>query len=202
MGQACLEFNRRTSQCESTLIHCASVAINVAVTLMPLPPEGYFLSCHEQGPRSWRVPEIMGTRRDLEQPLCSLSHLVNNTSLYFLGQNSVSEPCAADITLLSLSEPLRTHWYQNKTSRTPRFTQLLFSDWTQHVHLSPSPRTKLRLFLDSELNFAYSWILNEPSRISGFWVKLQVSPRSDWKFTCLRVLIKAYLSLGSGWNFE
>lgn len=159
MGQACLEFNRRTSHYESTPIHCTSVAIHFAVTLMPLPPEGYILSCHEQGPRSWRVPEIMGTRRDLEQPLRRLSHLVNTTSLHFLGQNSVSEPCAAD-NPLSLSESLRTHWYQSKTSRTPRFTQLLFSDWTHHVHLSPSPRTKLRVSLDSELNFAYPWILN------------------------------------------
>lgn len=159
MGQACLEFNRRTPQCESTLIHCASVAIHVAVTLMPLPPEGYFLSCHEQSPRSWRVPEIIGTRRDLEQPLRRLSHLVNTTSSHLMGKNSVSELWATD-NPLSLSESLRTHLYQNKTSRTARFTELLFSGWTYHVHLSPSPRTKLRVSLDSELNFEYPWILN------------------------------------------
>jgi len=158
--QACLEFNRRTSQCESTLIHRASVAIHVAVTLMPLPPEGYFLSCNEQSPRSWRMPEIIGTRRDLEQPPCHLSHLVNTTSLHFMGQNSVSELCAAD-NPLSLSESLPTHWYQNKTSRTPRFTQLLlFSGLTHHVQLSPRPRTKLGVSLDSEFDFVYPWILN------------------------------------------
>ena len=79
-------------------------------------------------------------------------------------QNSVSELRAAD-NRLSLSESLRTHWYQNKTSRTPRFTQLLlFSGWTHHVHLSPSPRTK----------FAYAWILNLTSRIPGFWIQLRV----------------------------
>jgi len=64
-----------------------------------------------------------------------------------------TEPCAAD-------KSLRTHWYQYKTPRIPRFTQLLFSDWTHHVHLSPNPRTKVHVTLDSELNFAYPWILN------------------------------------------
>jgi len=148
---------------------------------MPLRPEGYFLSCHEQSPRSWRVPEIIGTRRYLEQPLRRLSHLVNTTSLHFIGQNSVSELCSAD-NPLSLSESLRTHWYQNKISRTLQFTQLLFSGWTHHVHLSPSPRTKLSLSLDSEFDFAYPWILNSTSRIVGFLIKLRVSLDSEFNF--------------------
>jgi hypothetical protein len=49
---------------------------------------------------------------------------------------------------------------RKKTPRIPRFSQLLFSDWTRHVHLSPNPRTKVHVTLDSELNFAYPWILN------------------------------------------